>query len=64
MRRTKAVVWWRNMHTEYPFGAADILATMPTDEDIAEPDAFIANMPSAVEVVTAPAEKAADLSAG
>ena len=36
MRRAKAVFWWCYMHTECPLGAAGILATMPTDEDIAE----------------------------
>lgn len=36
MRRAKAVSWWCCMHTECPLGAAEILATMPTDEDIVE----------------------------
>lgn len=36
MRRAKAVFWWCYMHTECPIGAAEILATMPTDDDIVE----------------------------
>ena len=34
MRRAKAVYWWCYMHTEEPLQAKDILAQMPTDEDI------------------------------
>lgn len=36
MRRAKAVFWWCYMHTECPLSAANILATMPTDDDIVE----------------------------
>ena len=36
MRRAKAVFWWCYMHTEHPLGAAEILASMPTDDDIVE----------------------------
>ena len=35
-RRAKAVFWWRCMHAEHPLGAAEILASMPTDDDIVE----------------------------
>ena len=34
LRRVKAVFWWCYMHTECPKPAAEILRTMPTDEDI------------------------------
>ena len=34
MRRVKAVFWWCYMHTERPKGASEVLATMPTDDDI------------------------------
>lgn len=34
MRRIKAVYWWCYMHSEYPLSPAEILKTMPTDEDI------------------------------
>lgn len=34
MRRVKAVFWWCYLHTEEPLGAREILASMPTDEDI------------------------------
>jgi hypothetical protein len=33
-RRIKAVYWWCYMHTECPKTAAELLETMPTDEDI------------------------------
>lgn len=36
MRRAKAVYWWCYMHTESPLPAAEILKTMPTDDDIEE----------------------------
>ena len=36
MRRVKAVFWWCYMHSECPLPAAEILKTMPTDEDIEE----------------------------
>lgn len=36
LRRAKAVFWWCYMHTECPLNAADILKTMPTDDDIEE----------------------------
>ena len=36
LRRVKAVFWWCYMHSENPLPAAEILATMPTDEDIAD----------------------------
>jgi hypothetical protein len=36
MRRAKAVFWWCYMHSESPLSAADILKTMPTDDDIEE----------------------------
>ena len=34
LRRIKAVYWWCYMHTECPLSYAQILKTMPTDEDI------------------------------
>jgi hypothetical protein len=34
-RRIKAVYWWCYLHTENPLPAAEILRTMPTDQDIA-----------------------------
>lgn len=34
MRRVKAVFWWCYLHTESPRPARDILASMPTDDDI------------------------------
>ena len=34
LRRVKAVFWWCYMHTERPKGASEVLATMPTDDDI------------------------------
>lgn len=34
MRRVKAVFWWCYLHTEHPKGPKEILASMPTDEDI------------------------------
>ena len=34
IRRAKAVFWWCYMHTENPLPAAEILRTMPTDNDI------------------------------
>lgn len=34
IRRIKAVYWWCYMHTECPKSAAEILRSMPTDEDI------------------------------
>ena len=36
LRRAKAVYWWCYMHSECPLSAAEILRTMPTDDDIAE----------------------------
>ena len=33
-RRVKAVFWWCYMHTECPLPAAEMLRSMPTDEDI------------------------------
>lgn len=33
-RRVKAVYWWCYMHTEAPKAASEILASMPTDEDV------------------------------
>ena len=36
MRRAKAVFWWCYVHTEVPLPAAEILKTMPTDDDIEE----------------------------
>ena len=33
-RRVKAVYWWCYMHTECPLPAAEILRSMPTDDDI------------------------------
>jgi len=33
-RRAKAVYWWCYMHTECPLPAAEILRSMPTDDDI------------------------------
>lgn len=36
LRRAKAVYWWCYMHSEEPLPAAEILRTMPTDQDIAE----------------------------
>lgn len=33
-RRVKAVYWWCYMHTEAPKGPSEILASMPTDDDI------------------------------
>ena len=36
LRRVKAVFWWCYMHSEKPLPAAEILRTMPTDEDIAD----------------------------
>jgi hypothetical protein len=35
VRRIKAVFWWCYMHTERPLPPAELLRTMPTDEDIA-----------------------------
>ena len=34
MRRVKAVFWWCYLHTESPRPAREILASMPTDDDI------------------------------
>ena len=34
MRRVKAVFWWCYLHTESPKPARDVLASMPTDDDI------------------------------
>lgn len=34
MRRVKAVFWWCYLHTESPLGPREILASMPTDDDI------------------------------
>jgi hypothetical protein len=34
VRRIKAVFWWCYMHTECPLPAAEMLRSMPTDEDI------------------------------
>lgn len=34
MRRVKAVFWWCYLHTEPPKPARDVLASMPTDDDI------------------------------
>lgn len=34
MRRVKAVFWWCYLHTESPKPVRDILASMPTDDDI------------------------------
>ena len=34
MRRVKAVFWWCYLHTEEPLSAKELLASMPTDEDI------------------------------
>lgn len=36
LRRVKAVFWWCHMHSEAPMSVAEILKTMPTDDDIAE----------------------------
>ena len=36
LRRAKAVYWWCYAHSECPLPAAEILRTMPTDDDIAE----------------------------
>ncbi len=36
LRRVKAVFWWCHMHSENPMPPAEILAAMPTDDDIAE----------------------------
>lgn len=36
MRRVKAAFWWCYMHTECPLPPAEILETMPTDDDIEE----------------------------
>ena len=36
MRRAKAVFWWCYAHTEAPLPAAEVLRTMPTDDDIEE----------------------------
>ena len=36
MRRAKAIFWWCYVHTEVPLPAAEILKTMPTDDDIEE----------------------------
>lgn len=36
LRSAKAVFWWCYMHSECPASAPEILATMPTDDDIAE----------------------------
>ncbi len=33
-RRVKAVYWWCYMHTEAPKDPSEILASMPTDDDI------------------------------
>jgi hypothetical protein len=35
LRRIKAVFWWCYMHTERPLAPAELLRTMPKDEDIA-----------------------------
>lgn len=35
-RRAKAIFWWCYVHTEVPLPAAEILKTMPTDDDIEE----------------------------
>ena len=34
MRRIKAIYWWCYMHAECPLPAAELLKSMPTDEDI------------------------------
>lgn len=34
MRRVKAVFWWCYLHTENPRSPKEILASMPTDDDI------------------------------
>ena len=34
LRRIKAVYWWCYMRTECPKSAAEIMGSMPTDEDI------------------------------
>lgn len=36
LRRVKAIYWWCYMHSESPLPAAEILRTMPTDDDVAE----------------------------
>ena len=36
LRRAKAVYWWCYMHSECPLPAAELLRTMPTDDDIAD----------------------------
>ena len=33
-RRVKAVFWWCYLHTECPLGPKEMLAAMPTDDDI------------------------------
>lgn len=35
-RRIKAIAWWCYQHTPHPLPATEILATMPTDQDIEE----------------------------
>jgi hypothetical protein len=35
-RRVKTVYWWCYMHTECPLPAAQILKTVPTDQEIAK----------------------------
>ncbi len=34
MHRIKAVFWWCYMHTEYPMSPAEIIRTMPRDDDV------------------------------
>ena len=34
-RRAKAVFWWRHVHSPDPLPAAELLRTMPTDDDVA-----------------------------
>lgn len=40
MHRIKAIFWWCYMHTENPLPAAEVLRTMPTDDDV---DGLFAN---------------------
>lgn len=34
MRRVKAVFWWCYLHTESPRPAREVIASMPTDDDV------------------------------
>lgn len=36
LRRVKAAFWWCHMHSECPMSPAELLRTMPTDDEIAE----------------------------